>query len=57
MCRDVYCDVDLVSERVRLGRFFVRTCSSRSGKCRYEFGEVGLGSGLVRRSRFSVGTS
>jgi len=43
-----------MSVYVRPGRLSVGTCTSRSGKCRYAFGDVGLLSGLVRRSLFSV---
>jgi len=52
MCLVVFCEVGLVSERVRRGRYFVRTFSTGSGNCRYEFGVVGLLSGRVRRDRF-----
>jgi len=43
-----------VSGRVRRGLVTVGTCSTRSGKCRYMFGDVGLVSGLVQRSGNSV---
>jgi len=55
-----------VSGRVRRVRINVRTCSTRLGRCRYAFDdvglvtglvrEVGLLSGLVRRGRLNVGT-
>jgi len=40
--------VGLMSVRVRRGRQSVGTCSSKSGECRYMFGEEGLLSGHVR---------
>jgi len=43
-----------MSVRVRRVRLSVGTCSKRLGKCRYAFGEVGLVTGLDRRSRFIV---
>jgi len=44
-----------MSERVRRGRFIARSCLSKSGLCRYVFGEVGIFSGRVRRCRLIVG--
>jgi len=65
-CRDMFGKVGLVSVSVRRGRLSVGTCSSRTGSNRYEFAEVGLVSGRVRRvglvsgrvlrGRLSVGT-
>jgi len=44
-----------VSGRVRRGRFFAGSCSTKSVYCRYVFGEVVLVSGHVRRGRLMSG--
>jgi len=47
-CRDVFCEVWLVSVSVRRGLLSVGTCSSMSDYYRDVLGEVGLVSRLVR---------
>jgi len=44
-----------VSGLFRRSRRNVGTCTSRSVKCRYAFGEVGLATGLVLRVRVGAG--
>jgi len=52
---DVFCEVGLVSVRVRRGRLSVATCRERSAYCRDVFGAVGLVSGRFRRCVVIVG--
>jgi len=66
LCRGLFGEVGLLSNRVRSGRLGVGTCSvrwiivgtcpARSALCRYMSAEDGLMTGRFRRGRVSVGT-
>jgi len=55
-CEELFVEVGLLSGRVQRGWLSVGTCSTRLGKGRYAFGEVGYLPRLFQRSRVSDAT-